>query len=85
MSRHEKKTLRLLLGAGFTILLTFLLLYQAGALGERREWRVAALTTPFLGVALAVVLALYLRACVQAAAVPIPAASQAPSQTELRG
>lgn len=57
----KKRALRLLLGAGYAILLTYLLLYQAGALGERREWRVAALTTLFLGVALAVVLALYLR------------------------
>lgn len=57
----KKRALRLLLGAGYAILLTFLFLYQAGALGERREWWVAALTTLFLGVALAVVLALYLR------------------------
>lgn len=57
----KKRALRLLLGAGYVILLTYLLLYQAGALGERREWRVATLTTLFLGVALAVVLALYLR------------------------
>lgn len=58
----KKRALRLLLGAGYVILLTFLLLYQAGALGERREWRVATLMTLFLGVALAVVLALYFRA-----------------------
>lgn len=57
----KKRALRLLLGAGYVMLLTYLLLYQAGALGERREWRVATLTTLFLGVALAVVLALYLR------------------------
>lgn len=57
----KKRVLRLLLGAGYVILLTFLLLYQAGALGERREWRVVTLTTLFLGVTLAVVLALYLR------------------------
>lgn len=57
----KKRALRLLLGAGYAILLTFLFLYQAGALGERREWWVAALTTLFLGVALAVVLVLYLR------------------------
>lgn len=57
----KKRALRLLLGAGYAILLTYLLLYQAGALGERREWWVAALTTLFLGVALAVVLVLYLR------------------------
>lgn len=57
----KKRALRLLLGAGYVILLICLLLYQAGALGERREWRVATLTTLFLGVALAVVLALYLR------------------------
>lgn len=58
----KKRALRLLLGAGYVILLICLLLYQAGALGERREWRVATLTTLFLGVALAVVLALYFRA-----------------------
>lgn len=57
----KKRALRLLLGAGYVILLTFLLLYQTGALGERRQWRVAALTTLFLGIALAVVLVLYLR------------------------
>lgn len=57
----KKRALRLLLGAGYAIFLTFLFLYQAGALGEKREWWVAALTTLFLGVALAVVLALYLR------------------------
>lgn len=57
----KKRALCLLLGAGYAILLTYLLLYQAGALGERREWWVAALTTLFLGVALAVVLVLYLR------------------------
>lgn len=58
----KKRALRLLLGAGYAILLTYLLLYQAGVLGERREWRVATLTTLFLGVALAVALALYFRA-----------------------
>lgn len=57
----RKRALRLLLGAGYVMLLTYLLLYQTGALGERREWQVAVLTTLFLGVALAVVLALYLR------------------------
>lgn len=57
----KKRALRLLLGADYAILLTYLLLYQTGVLGERREWWVAALTTLFLGIALAVVLALYLR------------------------
>lgn len=57
----RKRALRLLLGAGYVMLLTYLLLYQTGVLGERREWWVAALTTLFLGIALAVVLALYLR------------------------
>lgn len=57
----KKHALRLLLGAGYVILLTTLLLYQSGVLGERREWRVATLTTLCLGVALAVVLAMYLR------------------------
>lgn len=53
--------LRLLLGAGYVILLTLLLLYQMGVLGGRRDWTVAVLGTLVLGVALAVVLALYIR------------------------
>ena len=57
----RKHALRLLLGAGYVIFLTILLLYQMGALGGRREWTVAVMGTLFLGVALAVVLMLYLR------------------------
>lgn len=57
----KKRALRLFLGAGYVMLLTLLLLYQAGVLGERREWGVATLTTLLLGVALAVVLLLYIR------------------------
>ena len=43
------------------MLLTAMLLYQAGAFGSRRNWALASLCTLFLGVALAVVLALYVR------------------------
>lgn len=57
----RKYVLRLLLGVGYVILLTTLLLYQMGALGKRREWTVAVLGTLFLGIALAVVLTLYIR------------------------
>ncbi|MDE7199914.1 MAG: LuxR C-terminal-related transcriptional regulator [Lachnospiraceae bacterium] len=57
----RKRTLRCLLGLGYVLLLSTLLLYQTGALGRRREWEVAVLGTLFLGVALAVVLMLYLR------------------------
>ena len=57
----RKRALRLLLGAGYVVFLTILLLYQMGALGGRREWTVAVMGTLFLGVALAVVLMLYLR------------------------
>lgn len=56
----KKRALRLILGAGYVILLTLLLLYQAGILGDRRDWRVVMLATLLLGVSLAVVLALYL-------------------------
>ncbi|MDE6405569.1 MAG: helix-turn-helix transcriptional regulator [Lachnospiraceae bacterium] len=57
----KKHTLRILLGTAYVFLLTILLLYQAGLFGGRREWMVAVLGTLLLGVALAVVLALYLR------------------------
>ncbi len=57
----RKRALRLFLGIGYVILLTALLLYQMGVLGRRREWLVAVLGTLFLGVALAVVLTLYIR------------------------
>lgn len=57
----RKRLLRVFLGAGYVCLLTTLLLYQADVFGGRREWKAAVLGTLFLGVALAVVLALYLR------------------------
>ena len=57
----RKQMLRLLLGTGYVILLTTLLLYQMGAFGGRREWEVATLGTLVLGASLAVVLALYIR------------------------
>ena len=57
----KKHALRCILGIGYVLLLTTLLLYQAGAFGERREWQIAVLGTLFLGVALAVVLMLYIR------------------------
>lgn len=57
----RKRTLRALLGAGYVCLLTTLLLYQADVFGKRREWTVAVFGTLILGVALAVVLSLYLR------------------------
>ena len=57
----RKRALRCILGTGYILLLTTLLLYQAGVFGGRREWRIAVLGTLFLGVALAVVLMLYIR------------------------
>ena len=57
----RKRTLRCILGIGYVLLLTILLLYQAGAFGGRREWQIAVLGTLFLGIALAVVLMLYIR------------------------
>lgn len=57
----KRNVLRILLGAGYVFLLTILLLYQSGAFGRRREWYVAVLGTLLLGIALAVVLTLYLR------------------------
>lgn len=58
MKRHA---LRCVLGTGYVIFLTILLLYQAGAFGGRREWQIAVLGTLFLGIALAVVLMFYIR------------------------
>ena len=57
----RKRLLRAFLGGGYVCLLTTLLLYQADVFGGRREWKAAVLGTLFLGVALAVVLARYLR------------------------
>ena len=55
------RTLRCILGIGYVLLLTILLLYQAGAFGGRGEWQIAVLGTLLLGIALAVVLMLYIR------------------------
>lgn len=57
----KKRVLRLLLGFGYVVLLTTLLFYQAGTFAEARRWEVAVLGTLLLGVALAAVLALYIR------------------------
>lgn len=57
----KRRALRFFLGVGYVLLLTAMLLYQAGAFGGRRNWVFASLCTLFLGVALAVVLALYVR------------------------
>lgn len=57
----KKRALRCVLGIGYILLLTTLLLYQAGVFGGRREWQIAVLGTLLLGIALAVVLMLYIR------------------------
>lgn len=57
----KRRALRFFLGVGYVLLLTVLLLYQAGAFGGRRNWALASFGTLSLGVALAVVLALYVR------------------------
>lgn len=57
----KRRVLRFFLGFGYVLLLTAMLLYQAGAFGGRRNWVLASFCTLFLGVALAVVLALYVR------------------------
>ncbi len=57
----KKRALRFFLGFGYVLLLTAMLLYQAGAFGGRRNWALANLGTLSLGVALAVVLSLYVR------------------------
>lgn len=57
----KRRALRFFLGVGYVLLLTVMLLYQGGAFGGRRNWALASLCTLFLGVALAVVLALYVR------------------------
>ena len=56
-----KQALRWLLGAGYVVLVTLLLLYQMGAVGKMRNSVIAALGTLLLGAALAVVLVLYIR------------------------
>lgn len=57
----RKRALRYLLELGYVLLLTAMLLYQAGAFGGRRNWVLASLGTLALGVALAVVFVLYMR------------------------
>lgn len=57
----RRRALRCILALGYVLLLTVMLLYQAGIFGGRRNWVLASLGTLFLGVALAVVLALYMR------------------------
>lgn len=57
----KRRALRFFLGVGYVLLLTAMLLYQAGTFGGRRNWALASLCTLFLGVALAVVLTLYVR------------------------
>lgn len=57
----KRRALRFLLGAGYVVLLTLLLLYQAGVFGDRRDWGVTTFATLFLGASLAVVLSLYIR------------------------
>lgn len=57
----RRRALRLILASGYVLLLTAMLLYQAGAFGGRRDWAVASLGTLLLGTALAVILVLYMR------------------------
>lgn len=57
----RRRVLRVVLGLGYILLLTIMLLYQAGAFGGRRNWVFASIGTLALGVALAVVFVLYMR------------------------
>lgn len=56
-----KQALRWLLGAGYVVLVTLLLLYQMGVIGKTRDSFITVLGTLLLGIALAVVLVLYMR------------------------
>ncbi len=56
-----KRALRWLLGVCYVVLVTLLLLYQTGMVGKTRNSVIGALGTLFLGIALAVVLVLYIR------------------------
>lgn len=56
-----KQALRWLLGAGYVVLVTVLLLYQMGLVGKSRNTVIVVLGTLLLGIALAVVLVLYIR------------------------
>lgn len=57
----RKPVLRWLLGAGYVVLVTSLLLYQIGLMGRMQYSVIAVLGTLLLGIALAVVLVLYIR------------------------
>lgn len=57
----KKQALRWLLGAGYVVLVTLLLLYQMGMIGKTRNSFPAVLGTLILGIALAIVLVLYMR------------------------
>lgn len=81
----RKRTLRLLLGIGYAVFLATLLLYQMGAFGGRREWEVAVLGTLFLGVSLAAVLTLYLRASDQIKGQEESRGGGDPAPAEVRG
>lgn len=56
-----KQALRRLLGAGYVVLVTLLLLYQMGVVGKSRNTVIIVLGTLLLGIALAVVLVQYIR------------------------
>ncbi|RKI85008.1 DNA-binding response regulator [bacterium 0.1xD8-71] len=56
-----KQALRWLLGVGYVVLVTLLLLYQMGVVGKPGNTVIVVLGTLVLGIALAVVLALYIR------------------------
>ncbi len=56
-----KQALRRLLGAGYVVLVTLLLLYQMGVVGKPGNTVIVVLGTLLLGIALAVVLVLYIR------------------------
>lgn len=56
-----KQALRCLLGAGYVALVTLLLLYQMGVIGKTKNTFFAVLGTLLLGIALAVVLVMYMR------------------------
>ena len=56
-----KQALRWLLGVGYVVLVTLLLLYQMGVVGKPGNTVIVVLGTLLLGIALAVVLVLYIR------------------------
>ena len=56
-----KQALRWLFGAGYVVLVTLLLLYQMGVIGKTRDSFITVLGTLLLGIALAVVLVLYMQ------------------------